>query len=57
MSSLDDRSDSPRWPVEPQQPGINWAEIVNRAEIVLLAVVLVADVAGVAALAWWMGAI
>ena len=51
MSSLPDRSDSPRWPAEPQQPGINWAEII------LLAVVLVADVAGVAALAWWMGAI
>jgi hypothetical protein len=53
MSSLPDRSDSPRWRAEPepQQPGINWAEIV------VLAFVVVADVAGVALLLWQMGVI
>jgi hypothetical protein len=51
MSSLPDRSDSPRWPAEPQPSGINWAKI----EIVVLAFVVVAD--GVAALLWWMGLI
>jgi hypothetical protein len=51
MSSLPDRSDSPRWPAEPQPSGIVWGEV-----IVLALSVATVPVCG-AVILWWMGVI
>jgi hypothetical protein len=53
MSSLRDRSNSPRWPAEPrpQPSGIVWGEVI------VLALAVATGPASGAFLLWWMGVI